>query len=459
MTTTRGSVAPAPPAAVPARPRPSPLTAWDPVLLVVLNVAVVTWMWFRHGGMSRTGDFGEWLVSVGQLTGLYAALAVLLGLVLVSRAPWIERRYGMDQMIRAHRWTGFAAVWLMIVHILASTFGLALDTGISLWDQIVDYWHNYPYMVGAILGVGLFLLLAGLSIRRIRARISYETWWLVHLTAYAAVALTFGHQTAIGADFVLDRWAFAYWVLLYSSVAVLILLYRWFALAWRVWRYRLRIDEVVVEGPGVVTLVVGGPRIGRISAQAGQFFMLRVLDRSRWWKSHPFSVSAPPDGRSLRFTVKALGDHTTALQTIRPGTRVAVEGPYGGFLDVLPTERRMFFIAGGIGITPFRGLVEDLDRPGDVTLLYRTPTPEDTVFRADLERLSTELGFELHLSHSRDGDQTDPFTPGALLRLVPDLRDRDVFVIGSPRLVASARRGLRLAGVPASRIHLESFTY
>jgi len=429
------------------------------VLLIALNVGVVTWMWFRHGGPSRTTTFDEWLVSIGQLTGLYAALAVLIGLVLVSRAPWIERRYGMDQLIRAHRWIGLAAAWFMIAHVLTSTIGLARDTSISLWAQIVDYWQNYPYMIITIIGFGLFLLLVGLSLRRVRALISYEAWWLVHLTAYAAAALTFGHQTAIGADFVLDRWAFAYWVVLYSSVAALVLLHRWAPLVARVIRHRMQIGEVIQEGDGTVTLVVEGSRIDRIRAQAGQFFMLRVLDRHRWWKAHPFSVSAAPDGRSLRFTVKALGDHSSWLQTVEPGTRVVVEGPYGGFLDALPTHRRMLFIAGGIGITPFRGLIEDLDRPADAALLYRNRTPDTAVFREDLKLLSDELGFELHLSYSRTGDSSDPFAPAALLRAVPDIRDRDVFVIGSQRLVASARRGLRLAGVPSRQIHLESFSY
>jgi predicted ferric reductase len=429
------------------------------VFLVVLNVAVVTWMWFRHGGLDRSTGFDEWLVSIGQLSGLYAGLAVLVGLVMISRAPWIERRYGMDQLIRAHRWTGFAAAWLMVIHVTTSTLGLARDTGISLVDQVVDYWRNYPYMINAIAGFGLFLTLVLLSLRAIRARISYEAWWIVHLTAYAAAALAFGHQTAIGADFVLDRWAWWYWVALYSSVAVLILLHRWGPLAVRLVRHRLRIAEVVPQGDGVVTLVVAGRGIDRLRAQAGQFFMLRILDRTHWWTAHPFSLSAAPDGSDLRFTVKALGDHTTWLQSVDPGTRVALEGPYGGFLDALPTERRMLFIAGGIGITPFRGLVEDLDRPGEVALLYRNRTPDDAVFRDDLERLSADLGFELHLSYSRTDDHTDPFGPAALLRLVPDLRERDVFVIGSPRLVAAARRGARLAGVPATRIHVESFSY
>ena len=255
------------------------------------------------------------------------------------------------------------------------------------------------------------------------------------------------------------HWAVAFWVALYVSVAFLIFGYRWVALVWRMVRHRARIAEVLPEGPGVVSLLVTGRHLDRLPSEAGQFFMLRILRRGSWWKAHPFSVSAPPDGTFLRFTIKALGDDTTALQTIELGTRVALEGPYGGFLDVLPTERPMLFIAGGIGITPFRGLIEDLDRPEDVTLVYRNRTPADAVFRRDLERLSQEFGFSLHFSYSRHGEERDPFSPASLARVAPRLRDSDVFVIGSPPLVAAARRGLRLAGVPARRIHLESFSY
>ena len=350
---------------------------------MTFNAGVVTWMWFRRGGPSRTSSFDDWLVAAGQLAGLYAALAVLLGLVLVSRAPWLERRYGMDQMVRAHRWTGFAAAWLIITHVVASTLGLARDTGISLWDQVVDYVRSYPYLINAIVGFGLLMVVVLMSTRPMRSRISYETWWFVHLTTYVAVALAFGHQTAIGADFVLDSWAVAFWVALYLSVAFLIFGYRWVALVWRLLRHRAQIAEVISQGPGVVTIVVTGRHLDRLPSEAGQFFMLRVLRRGSWWRAHPFSVSAPPDGTTLHFTVKALGDDTTALQTIGPGTRVALEGPYGGFLDVLPTERPMLFIAGGIGITPFRGLIEDLERPEDVTLVYRNRRPADAVFRVD----------------------------------------------------------------------------
>src|SRR4029079_188654 len=92
-------------------------------------------------------------------------------------------------------------------------------------------------------------------------------------------------------------------------------------------RYRLRVAEVVEEAPGVVSLRISGRPLGRLDARAGQFFLWRFLTRDRWWASHPFSLSEAPDGRSLRITVKALGDFSSRLAQIAPGTRVAAERP------------------------------------------------------------------------------------------------------------------------------------
>jgi predicted ferric reductase len=458
MTTTRGRDIDA--ARTPPRPHHSPLKGLDPVWLLALNVGVITFMWVRHGGLDRIGGTGEGLVAVGQVTGLYAAIGLLLGLLLASRTPWLERRYGMDRMIHAHRLVGFTTVWLVVAHVVFVIVGFALAADISLWDQIVDTVVRHPYVAQAVAGFLLILWLGAASIRAVRRSIPYEAWWFMHITAYAAVALAFGHQTAIGADFVLDRWAWWYWSLLYLSVAYLISVYRWMAPLYRAWRHRFAVAEAIDDGPGVVTLVIGGRGLEQFPVQAGQFFLLRALTRKRWWKAHPFSISAAPDGSTLRFTVKALGDDSTDLQTIPVGTRFALEGPYGGFLAHLPTDRRLLFIAGGIGITPFRGLIDDLERPEDVALLYRNPHPGDTVFRDDLERLSEERGFDLRFSYSRfNGGEANPFDPDRLRDFVPDITEREVFVIGSPRLIDAARSGLKAAGVPASRIHLENFAY
>jgi len=443
------------------RPRPhqSPFTAYDPVWLLVVNLGVIASMWVTHGGIERIPEHG-WLIAIGQLSGLYAAIAVLLGLVLISRAPWLEHRYGMDQMLHFHRYVGFSAATLMIVHVLTVTVGYARDIDITLWEQIVDSVLNYPYVLGAVLGFGILMVVAGTSLRMIRRRLSYEHWWFVHLGAYAGVALAFGHQTAVGSDFTGDWWAFGYWSLLYLSAAVMVFGHRWVMPIVLSVRHRLRVERVADEGPGVVTVVLAGRDLELLRVQAGQFFVLRALTPGRWWKAHPFSLSAPPDGHTLRFTIKALGDDTTDLQTIPIGTPFAIEGPYGGFLPYRSSSRKLLYIASGVGITPFRGIIDDTDRPEDVVLIYRNRSRRDAVFIDDLEGLSQAKGFGLHLSFSRIGERDhNPFLPGGLEELVPDVADREVFVVGSSSLISAARSALRAAGVPGGQIHYENFAY
>src|SRR5207249_1860066 len=104
-------------------------------------------------------------------------------------------------------------------------------------------------------------------------------------------------------------------------------------------------------------------------ARAGQFFLWLFLTPGRWWASHPFSLSEAPDGRSLRITVKALGDFTSRIGAIAPGTRVVAEGPFGVFTDSLRRRDGVALIAGGIGITPIRALLEEMG--GNIVVVYR----------------------------------------------------------------------------------------
>ena len=116
--------------------------------------------------------------------------------------------------------------------------------------------------------------------------------------------------------------------------------------------HRLRVERVVEEAPGVVSLEIGGERLHRLRAQAGQFFTWRFLTRDRWWEAHPFSLSAAPDGRRLRITVKGLGDYTASLRAIPPGTRVIAEGPFGSFTAAARRRRRSARPAAAAGRPP-----------------------------------------------------------------------------------------------------------
>ena len=152
-----------------------------------------------------------------------------------------------------------------------------------------------------------------------RRRLRYETWYFVHLYAYLGVALAFSHQLATGTEFVGAPGARAYWYALYVvTLGALVVFRLGVPIARSLW-HRLHVERVIEEAPGVVSVEIGGVRLERLRAQAGQFFTWRFLTRDRWWEAHPFSLSAAPDGRRLRITVKGLGDYTArAARDARP---------------------------------------------------------------------------------------------------------------------------------------------
>lgn len=76
-----------------------------------------------------------------------------------------------------------------------------------------------------------------------------------------------------------------------------------------------------------MSITITGRGLDRLAARPGQFFVWRFLTPGHWHEAHPFSLSAAPDGRRLRITVKAVGDHSAGLASLAPGTRVLAEGP------------------------------------------------------------------------------------------------------------------------------------
>jgi ferredoxin-NADP reductase len=118
-------------------------------------------------------------------------------------------------------------------------------------------------------------------------------------------------------------------------------------------------------------------------------------------------------------------------------------------------------IAGGIGITPIRALLDDISTGTDVTVVYRALVDDDIVFRDELDQLAAERGLQLHylVGDHRDAASAHLLTATHLDEIVPDIRERDVFLCGPPGMVGAIRRTLRDAQVPRQNIHLEEFAF
>ena len=419
--------------------------------IVLGNAAAIFWLWGNAGNLSNKTT-GEALTSVARITGLLSAYMALIQVVLLARLPALERLVGFDRLTVWHRWNGHATIDLVVAHVFFSVWGYALMDKFSIGKEISTMLGGgiYPGMITATVGTGLLLAVVATSYVIVRRRLRYEWWYAVHLLAYAGIALAWFHQIPTGNELVLDTVAADYWRALYVATLALIVGFRVVVPLVNAFRYRLRVAEVVAEGPGVVSIRMTGRRLDRMNAKAGQFFQWRFLNR--WWTAHPFSLSEAPDGRSLRITVKALGDHTAQLASLPVGTRVMAEGPFGVFTDAARRRVKRLLIAGGIGITPVRALVER--STGDV-VVYRAIREDEIVLRDELG----ELGVDVHYVV---GDHTAPggdrlLSPEHLLELVPDLAERDVYVCGPPGMTDVAVKNVRAAGVARRHIHIERF--
>ncbi|HEY8723885.1 MAG TPA: ferredoxin reductase family protein [Gaiellaceae bacterium] len=427
-------------------------------LVIVGNAAYITLLWVNGGNVTKVHTTGEILTSIARVTGLWSAYLALIQVILLARLPALERVVGFDRLSRWHRWNGHVTIDLVIAHVVLSVWGYALMDKLPIPKEISTMiWGGvYPGMITATVGTAMLLGVVATSLVIVRRRLSYEWWYVVHLLAYAGIALAWFHQIPTGNELVLDQAAANYWRSLYIATIIVLVVFRVLVPLVSALRYRLRVAEVIAEGPGVVSLRITGRNLDRLRARAGQFFLWRFLDGKRWRTAHPFSLSAAPDGRSLRITVKALGDHTARFAELRPGTRVFAEGPFGVFTDRARRREKAVLIAGGIGITPVRALLETM--PGDVVVLYRAIAETDVIFREELDRIAAARGATVHyVIGDHRGDGADLLSPAHLKELVPDIEERDVFLCGPPAMTEVLEQNVRGARVPRRHIHTERF--
>ncbi|MGT2426688.1 ferredoxin reductase family protein [Amnibacterium kyonggiense] len=397
------------------------------------------------------------LTAAGRMAGLLAGYAMIVTVALSARIGPLERAVGQDRLIRWHRRIAPYGLYLLLAHVVLIVLGYAAlaQTGVlaQLWALVL----TYQGMLGAAVGT-LLLLVAGItSYRRARRRLRYETWWTVHLYTYLALLFAFQHQVQTGASFVGHPLATAWWTALWIALLAAVVGWRILLPVARSLRHGVRVAGVVREAPGVVSIVLEGRRLDRLPVAGGQFFQWRFLTGGAWWQAHPFSLSHVPHEHRMRITVKDLGDRSAQLADLPIGTPVLIEGPYGRFTADAAGGHRVLLVGAGVGATPLRSLLQDLDEDADVAVLLRGRDRGSLV-------LADEIAGEVQRRGGRLWEALGPrerlaVTAGTLRRAMPDIADRDVFVCGPDDFTAAIAAACRDAGVPAARIHFESFAF
>lgn len=406
---------------------------------------------------SAIGAPGGLATALGRLTGLIGAYGMLVVLLLAARLPPLERAVGQDRLIAWHRRLAPFTLVAIGAHGALIAVGYAQAAGVGILHQLGVLIVSYQWVLPATAGFLLLAAAGATSYRRARRRLRHETWWVIHLYTYLGLALAFAHQILTGASFVGHPVARAWWILIWLGAVGAVLVCRIGLPMLRSYRHRLRVERVEHDAPGVISIVLAGRDLRRLPLAGGQFALWRFLTRERWWQAHPFSLSSMPRGDRVRITVKDLGDHSGGLATLAPGTPVAFEGPYGTFTRHAGGGERVLLIGAGVGAAVLPALLEDLPDGADVVVINRASTREQLVLREEIAALVRARGGRIvELVGPRAS-----VTLGSqrLRQLVPDIAGRDVYVCGPDAFAAVVERSAARAGVPATRLHRESFSY
>ena len=410
----------------------------------------------------RQSDFAgvySTVQSVSRICALVGTYFAIVGIFLVARIPWVERGVGHDRLVTWHRKLGPYSLFLISFHVLFVLIGYAGQDNIPLYSEMWQLLTTFDWMWFALAGFVLMIMAGVTSYKKARAKMSYETWWIIHVYTYLAIAASFMHQILNGQMFIGHPLNRAYWSALYIFMGLSIVIWRIGIPLVRSMRHNLKVEKIVVEGPGVVSVIMRGRNLHKLAAEGGQFFGWRFFARGHFLMSHPYSLSAAPTEHFLRITVKDLGDHSRSLALLKRNTRVFVEGPYGAFTAGRSTRPHIVLIGGGVGITPVRALMDEFKDGVELDLIYRASRQEDLVLREELDYLAYNSGGTIRIHYLVGSRKDHPMDSRSLKSLVPRIADSDIYICGPGPLVETVRQAVQDLGVPKNRFHDEAFAF
>lgn len=438
------------------------------------SVAAAVALWLADGGATVISSPAAAVTALGIVAGLAGMDLVLLMLLLAARIPLIDRTIGHDRALEFHRRLGKPSLYLLLAHGLLIATGYGMAEGLDPISESIALWVLVPDMWLAFVSMALFIAVVATSLVAVRRRFPYEFWYAVHLLTYAAVGTSLPHQFSVGGLFAEGTWQRWYWLAICIGTGFALLYFRVLQPIVATFRHELVVSRVTSVAPGVVNIEMTGHQLDRLSGNGGRFFIWRFLAPGLWWHPHPFSLSAEPmaagpDGASkLRITVRNLGRGSAQLMRLRPGTKVAVEGPYGMFGTAARTRDKVVMIGAGIGITPLRALLERTPfAPGNATVLLRGHSEQELYLGSEILELCENRGATLfHLTGPRVRWDSNSWLPEDAVRAgyslasyAPDIADSDVYICGPAAWARNVIAAARAAGVGPEQIHHERFDW
>lgn len=406
------------------------------------------------------------LSEFGTALGLTATALLFLQFLSSGRYEGISGQVGVDRTMGFHRIAAFVLLGFVVLHPLFYVVETLFIDPNAAWDRLWGMLSSNRLRTGLLALVGL-IVIVGFATIRSSPFIRYEFWRVSHgPLAIVVAALSLHHAVSVGVYSAEYPLRLVWFVLALAAAVAIFLVYA--VRPWRMWREDWRVDRVTPLSTGVWELVLRGPDATRLRFKGGQFVWMTLSPHRPPFHDHPFSIaSAATSLPLLRFVIQEAGDCTSGFGKIEPGNRVAIDGPHGSFV-LPPGESSVVMIAGGVGIAPFLGMLEEAAALGDrrpIRLVYAAHEPNGLASLKRLRELQSELDLVIYCVVEEEapglGNLTGPLGNQHILQSLEGLQiDKlTALVCGPPAMMEIATDALLAAGISARSIHYERFDY
>lgn len=226
--------------------------------------------------------------------------------------------------------------------------------------------------------------------------------------------------------------------------------------------------EIIAEG----TMAFHFRKPDGFEFRAGQAIDLKLIDPSETdaeGNARAFSIANAPSERELVVATRMRDSaFKRVLKDADTGLPVKIDGPFGSLVLHKNASKPAVFLAGGIGITPFRSICRDAAAqhlPHELYLFYSNRRPEDAAFLIDLQELARENPrFHLIATMTKMDDSRTPWkgetgklSIETLRQHLPDLNGPIFYIAGPPAMVSGMRRVFVNAGGNEDDLRTEDF--
>lgn len=389
-------------------------------------------------------------VAASQIISLIGTVLLCFSFLLSGSFMMIESLFGgLDKVYKVHHIVGGIAFVFLLHHPLFLVVNALPNINLSY--QYVWFSKNLTYNYGLI---SLYFMLLML-IFTLLINLPYSIWKKTHELMGLGLLFASLHILTISSD--VSRYLpLRYWIIFLLVTATWSVIYKRFLYGLIGPKYKYVVEKVK-RTEDVIEVFVK-PMTKQMKYRAGQFAFVTFDKLSN--ESHPFSISSGSNQDTIRFGMKILGDYTIKLKELVQGDKLTLFGPYGKFFQGIYTNKDLVWIAGGIGITPFMGLIDGellSNQNRTVDLFYCVKTEDEGVFDNEIkEKVAGNNFIKYRQFCSIDNGR---LSANKLLEMLGTFSNKRFMLCGPVPMMESLSKQLKLMGVRNSDILFEDFNF